>query len=158
MSAPSVVLRAASAERRLAAGTAAMARAEWQKLRHDHLDIVTRSVQPLLWLFIFGTAIGHLHAIPVGDVDYRAYLAPGGMAQAAMFIAIFFGLAVIWERDVGQLQRLLATPLPRTAIVLGKASGAGVRALVQAALLLVVLAIAGIGIRWNVFGVAGALV
>jgi hypothetical protein len=25
------------------------------------------------------------------------------MAQAAMFVAIFFGLAVIWERDVGQL-------------------------------------------------------
>ena len=56
--------------------------------------------------------------------DYRAYLAPGVMAQAALFIAIFFGLAVIWERDVGQLQRLLATPLPRLAIVLGKAAGA----------------------------------
>ena len=28
-----------------------------RKLRHDHLDIVTRSVQPLLWLFIFGTAL-----------------------------------------------------------------------------------------------------
>jgi ABC-2 type transport system permease protein len=158
MSAPSVVLRAASAERRLAAGTAAMARAEWQKLRHDHLDIVTRSVQPLLWLFIFGTAIGHLHAIPVGGVDYRAYLTPGVMAQAAMFIAIFFGLAVIWERDVGQLQRLLATPLPRTAIVLGKSAGAAVRALVQAVVLLVVVAIAGISLRWSVAGVAGALV
>src|SRR3954451_14702492 len=157
MSAPSVVLRAASAERRLAAGTAAMARAEWQKLRHDNLDIVTRSVQPLLWLFIFGTAIGHLHAIPVGDVDYRAYLAPGVMAQAAMFIAIFFGLAVIWERDVGQLQRMLATPLPRAAIVLGKASGAGVRAFVQASLLLLILAIVGIDLRWTVLGVAGAL-
>ena len=80
------------------------------------------------------------------------------MAQAALFIAIFFGLAVIWERDVGQLQRLLATPLPRTAIVVGKAAGAGVRALVQAVVLLVVLAIAGIGIRWSVFGVLGALV
>src|SRR3954470_12499043 len=158
MSAPSAVLRAASAERRLAAGTAAMARAEWQKLRHDNLDIVTRSVQPLLWLFIFGTAIGHLHAIPVGDVDYRAYLAPGVMAQAAMFIAIFFGLAVIWERDVGQLQRLLATPLPRTAIVLGKSAGASTRALVQAVVLLVVVAIAGIDLKWSVVGVVGALV
>src|SRR5919201_3498676 len=157
MFAPAAVLRAASAERRLAAGTAAMARAEWQKLRHDHLDILTRSVQPLLWLFIFGTAIGRLHAIPVGGVSYRAYLAPGVMAQAAMFIAIFFGLAVIWERDVGQLQRLLATPLPRTALVLGKAAGAGIRALVQAALLLAVLAAVGIGLRWSVPGVLGAL-
>ena len=86
-----------------------------------------------------------------------AYLAPGVMAQAAMFIAIFFGLAVIWERDVGQLQRLLATPLSRSSIVLGKAAGACVRALVQALLLLTVIALAGIGIRWTLTGVVGAL-
>ncbi|HXA53789.1 MAG TPA: ABC transporter permease [Solirubrobacteraceae bacterium] len=170
MSAPSAASRAASAERprpagalsggpllRLAEGTLAMAQAELRKLRHDHLDIVTRSVQPLLWLFIFGSAVGGAHLINAGHVEYRAYLAPGVMAQAAMFIAIFFGLAVIWERDVGQLQRLLATPLSRTSIVLGKAAGACVRALVQAVLLLAVLAIAGIGVRWSVAGVAGTL-
>jgi ABC-2 type transport system permease protein len=134
-----------------------MAQAELRKLRHDHLDIFTRSVQPLLWLFIFGTALRHNRALSVGTLDYRAYLAPGVMAQAAMFIAIFFGLAVIWERDVGQLQRLLATPLQRSAIVLGKAAGACVRALVQAILLLVVLAAAGIGVRWSVVGLAGTL-
>src|SRR5438552_13002543 len=123
---------------RLAEGTLAMAQAEMRKLRHDHLDIITRSVQPLLWLFVFGTALRHNSSLTVGALDYRAYLAPGVMAQAAMFIAIFYGLAVIWERDVGQLQRLLATPLPRSAIVLGKAAGACVRALVQALLLLAV--------------------
>jgi len=79
------------------------------------------------------------------------------MAQAALFISIFFGLAVIWERDIGQLQRLLATPLPRTALVLGKAMGASVRALVQATLLLIVLAITGIGLRWTVQGVIGSV-
>jgi len=93
-----------------------------------------------------------------GGIDYQAYLAPGVMAQAAMFVAIFFGLAVIWERDVGQLQRLLATPLPRTALVLGKAAGAATRAVVQAVLLLIVVAIAGIDLRWRVLGVLGALV
>jgi ABC-2 type transport system permease protein len=170
MSAHSAASRVASAEAaraagglgggaltRIGAGTLAMAQAELRKLRHDHLDIVTRSVQPLLWLFIFGSAVGGAHLINAGHVEYRAYLAPGVMAQAAMFIAIFFGLAVIWERDVGQLQRLLATPLPRTSIVLGKAAGACVRALVQAALLLSVLALAGIGVRWSVAGVAGTL-
>ena len=134
---------------RLGEGTLAMALAELRKLRHDHLDIFTRSVQPLLWLFIFGTALRHSRSLTVGSLDYRAYLAPGVMAQAAMFIAIFFGLAVIWERDVGQLQRLLATPLQRSAIVLGKAAGACVRALVQAVLLLAVLAAAGIPVRWS---------
>jgi ABC-2 type transport system permease protein len=142
---------------RMAAGTLAMAQAEMRKLRHDHLDIVTRSVQPLLWLFIFGTALEHSRQLTAGASDYRAYLAPGVMAQAAMFIAIFFGLAVIWERDVGQLQRLLATPLSRSSIVLGKAAGACVRAFVQAILLLAVVAVARIGLRWSVPGVLGAL-
>jgi ABC-2 type transport system permease protein len=168
MSAHSAASRAASAEAgpvalapgalwRVANGAFAMAQAELRKLRHDHLDIFTRSVQPLLWLFIFGTALRHNSALTVGKLDYRAYLAPGVMAQAAMFIAIFFGLAVIWERDVGQLQRLLATSLPRSAIVLGKAAGACVRALVQAVLLLVVLAATGIAVRWTVTGLIGTL-
>jgi ABC-2 type transport system permease protein len=143
--------------RTLLAGTFAMAQAELRKLHHDHLDIFTRSVQPLLWLFIFGTALHHNRSLTVGTLDYRSYLAPGVMAQAAMFIAIFFGLAVIWERDVGQLQRLLATPLPRSAIVLGKAAGACVRALVQALLLLAVLAVTGIAVRWTATGLIGTL-
>jgi ABC-2 type transport system permease protein len=168
MSAPSAAWPAGSAERpaalsgsplsRLASGTVAMSLAEWRKLRHNQLDLVTRSVQPLLWLFVFGTALSRLHAVPTGGVEYKAYIAPGIMAQAAMFVAIFFGLAVIWERDVGQLQRLLATPLPRTALVLGKAAGAATRALVQAVVLLVVIAIAGIDLDWSVVGVLGALV
>jgi ABC-2 type transport system permease protein len=167
MSAVPGALPAASAEalpalrgsvlRRLADGTYAMAKAEMQKLRHDHVDILTRSVQPLLWLFIFGTALQHNRQLAAGATDYQAYLAPGVMAQAALFIAIFFGLAVIWERDVGQLQRLLATPLPRTAIVIGKAAGAGVRALAQGVVLLTVVAIAGIPLDYNVLDLAGAL-
>jgi ABC-2 type transport system permease protein len=168
MSAPAADFPAGSAELRLKSllaglerlrnGSAAMGWAELRKLRHDHLDIFTRSVQPLLWLFIFGTALRRNRALSGGFHDYRAYLAPGVMAQAALFISIFFGLAVIWERDVGQLQRLLATPIPRLGIVLGKATGAGIRALTQAVVLLAVLAVAGIAIRWNPLDVLGALV
>jgi ABC-2 type transport system permease protein len=168
MSAPAAGFRAGSGElaggtagaflARLVDGAAAMGWAELRKLRHDHLDIVTRSVQPLLWLFIFGSALKRNRALSGGFPDYRAYLAPGVMAQGALFIAIFFGLAVIWERDVGQLQRLLATPIPRLAIVLGKSAGAGIRALAQAFVLLAVLAVTGIAIRWNAPHVVGALV
>lgn len=143
---------------RLRDGTAAMGWAELRKLRHDHLDIFTRSVQPLLWLFVFGTALRHNQALAGGTDDYRAYLVPGVMGQAALFVAIFFGLGVIWERDVGQLQRLLATPLPRLGIVLGKASGAAIRALAQAVVLFAVIAVAGISIMWSPWSVLGAIV
>jgi ABC-2 type transport system permease protein len=168
MSAPSAASPAASARprppalaqgpfARMAAATRGRPPGWLPKPPHDHLDIVTRSVQPLLWLFIFGTALRHNSALRLHGLDYRAYLAPGVMAQGALFIAIFYGLSVIWERDVGQLQRLLATPLSRTSIVLGKAAGACVRALAQGVLLLLVLAVAGIDVRWNVFGILGTL-
>jgi ABC-2 type transport system permease protein len=147
-----------SALTRFAAGAYAMARAELQKLRHDNIDIFTRSVQPLLWLFVFGTALKHNHTLAPAGVDYQAYIAPGILAQASLFIAIFFGLAVIWERDVGQLQRLLATPLPRAALVFGKASGAAVRAFVQAVLLLIVVEVASIGLNYGPLELVGALV
>src|SRR5262245_42849947 len=137
---------ARGALRRLSGGVAAMVWAEMKKLRRDNIDLLTRALQPLLWLFIFRTAVRHADAFDVGDMDYRAFIAPGVMAQAALFVAIFFGLAVIWERDVGLLQRLLATPLPRVAIVLGKAFGAGMRAVVQGVLLLIVVIAAQVGL------------
>jgi ABC-2 type transport system permease protein len=140
-----------------AEGALALALSELRKLRRDNFDLVTRSVQPLLWLFVFGTAVSHTRALTVRGIDYHAYLVPGVMAQAALFVAIFFGLAVIWERDLGQLQRLLATPVPRSGIVAGKATGAAVRALVQSVVLLAVVALTGIPLDWSVTGVVGAV-
>jgi ABC-2 type transport system permease protein len=54
-----------------------MALAEMRKLSHDHVDVFTRSIQPLLWLFLFGSAMRHNRSLMVGTGDYRVYLAPG---------------------------------------------------------------------------------
>jgi ABC-2 type transport system permease protein len=48
--------------------------------------------------------------------------------------------------------------LPRSALVIGKAAGAATRAVIQAVVLLIVVAVAGIGLKWSVQGVLGALV
>ena len=47
-------------------------------------------------------------------------MVPGILAQSVLFIAIFYGIAIIWERDLGILHKFLATPTPRAALVLGK--------------------------------------
>lgn len=52
------------------------------------------------------------------SLSYLAYLTPGILVQSVLFISIFTGISLIWERD-GQLDRLLCSPIPRTAIVLG---------------------------------------
>jgi len=116
---------------------------ELQRLRHDRSELVTRAIQPLLWLLIFGTTFSRVHAIPTGGVPYLDYLAPGIMAQSALFIAIFYGIQIIWERDAGVLTKLLATPTPRVALVAGKAFASGVRAITQAVVVLVAAALLG---------------
>jgi ABC-2 type transport system permease protein len=96
---PGLVRTVATAVSRI--GT--MCLVELQKLRHDRTELLTRAVQPALWLVVFGNVFTQLHAIPTGDVPYLDYLAPGILAQSALFIAIFYGIQIIWERDAGVL-------------------------------------------------------
>jgi ABC-2 type transport system permease protein len=128
---------------------------ETQRLRHDRSELLTRAIQPILWLLIFGTTFSRIRAIPTGNVPYLDYLAPGIIAQSALFIAIFYGIQIIWERDAGVLTKLLATPTPRVALVAGKAFAAGVRAIVQAVVVLVVAALLGVGLTANPLKILG---
>jgi ABC-2 type transport system permease protein len=80
-----------------------------------------RTVQPALWLLIFGVAFTRIRAIPTGNQSYPQFLAPGILAQSVLFLAIFYGIAIIWERDLGLTHKFLASPTPRVALVLGEA-------------------------------------
>ena len=103
--------------------------AEWEvrKLRHDPTDVFTRTVQPALWLLIFGEVFSRIRAIPTGKTPYLDFLAPGILSQSVLFIAIFYGIAIIWERDLGVINKFLVSPTPRLALVLGKSLSAGAR-------------------------------
>jgi ABC-2 type transport system permease protein len=153
--------RARARPRVLAARVGAMCAVELLKLRHDRTEVYTRAIQPALWLLIFGQTFTRIKAIPTGDVPYVDYLAPGIIAQSAMFIAIFYGIQIIWERDAGILTKLLVTPTPRSALITGKAFAAGVKALIQAIVVIVIAALLGVGLSWNplrLLGVAAAVV
>ena len=141
--------RPRAAWRLLAARVVAMCIVELQKMRHDRTELYTRAIQPALWLLIFGETFSRIRAIPTGTVPYLDYLAPGILAQSTLFIAIFYGIQIIWERDAGVLAKLLVTPTPRAALVTGKAFAAGVRALSQAVAILVLSAILGVTLTVN---------
>lgn len=122
----------------------AIAGVELRKLLRDPTDILTRSVQPLLWLLVFGQVFYRLHAIPTGGIGYLEFLAPGVLAQSVLFTAIFYGIAIIWERDLGIVQTMLVSPAYRSALVLGKATAAGVRGVAQAVIVYAVSLLMGI--------------
>ena len=85
---------------------------EARKLRHEPTELITRAVQPVLWLLVFGQVLGRSRMIPTGGVRYIDFMTPGILAQGVLFIAIFYGIAIIWERDLGILHKFLATPTP----------------------------------------------
>lgn len=122
---------------------------ETRKLRHDPTELLMRAVQPMLWLLIFGPVFARTRAIPTGELGYVAFLAPGVLAQSVLFVASFYGISVIWERGLGIVHKFLASPAPRTALVLGKAISAGVRALSQAVIVYLIAMGLGVQMAWR---------
>jgi ABC-2 type transport system permease protein len=122
---------------------------ELQKLSHDRTELFTRAVQPILWLVIFGETFNRIHAIQTGNTSYLEFLTPGIIAQSGLFVAIFYGIQIIWERDAGVLNKLLVTPTPRAALILGKSFSAGIRALAQVVVVLVLSVILGVSLTKN---------
>ena len=138
--------------------TLAIVGMDLRKLRRDPTELLTRAIQPALWLMVFGQVFAHARTIPTGDLPYEDFMAPGILAQSVLFIAIFYGIAVIWERDLGIVHKLLVTPTPRTALVLGKGLSAGCRALSQAFIIYFLAWLLGVKIDWRPHAVAGVLV
>ena len=131
---------------------------EIRKLRHDPTDLVTRAVQPALWLLIFGQVFTRIRAIPTGNQSYIAFMTPGILAQSVLFVSIFYGLTIIWERDLGIIHKFLATPTPRGALVLGKALSAGVRSLVQAVFIYILALLLSVKVNPDPVALLGMLI
>ena len=154
---PPLRLRWTAAARAFLRKTAAIVQMEMWKLRHDPTELVTRAVQPALWLLVFGQILGRVPAIPTGGIRYLDFMAPGILAQSVLFIAIFHGIATIWERDLGIIHKFLASPTPRAALVLGKALSAGVRGTSQAVIVYLLAILLGVELNWSPPALVGVL-
>ena len=132
-------------------GTAiqAVVSAEIHKLWRDPSEILTRAIQPAIWLLLFGEVMAQVRGLATGNGQYLDFLAPGILAQSVLFAAIFYGIAAIWERDLGVLHRYMVSPAPRSALVLGKAVSSAARGLTQALVVYVLALVLGIGVNLN---------
>jgi ABC-2 type transport system permease protein len=135
--------------------TFAVAEADIRKLIHDPVELFTRMVQPLLWLLIFGQVFNRIRAIPTGGVSYLDFMAPGILAQSVLFGAIFYGISLIWERDLGIVQKYLVSPAPRSTLVLGRAISSTARSLCQMVFVYALAYLLHVRLRISVIEIAG---
>ncbi len=131
---------------------------EARKLRHDPTELLLRAIQPALWLVVFGSAFTAIHAIPTGALTYLQFLTPGILAQSVLFIAIFYGIASIRERELGIIIKFLVSPARRAILVGGRALSASLRGLSQAVVVLLLATALSVHLRITVPSVAGVIV
>jgi ABC-2 type transport system permease protein len=127
----------------------AVADTEVRKLKHDPSEVLTRALQPAIWLLLFGQVMAHVRGLDAGGGNYLDFLAPGILAQSVLFAAIFYGISAIWERDLGILHRYMVSPAPRSALVLGKAASSAVRGILQAVMVYLLAVVMSIHISFN---------
>jgi ABC-2 type transport system permease protein len=134
---------------------------EIRKIRHDQTQVWVRMIQPALWLAIYGLTMSKLSAMSAyipSNLTYLQFMTPGVLAQSALFVAIFFGINVVWERDLGLLNKLLSTPASRSSIILGKALAAGVRGILQAVAVIVLALILRVHMIMNPLHILGVFI
>lgn len=134
----------------------AMIELELRRLRHDRTEIYTRAVQPVLWLVVYGTVMSHVRAIPTDGIHYLDYITPGVLLQSTIFVSVFYGLTIVWERETGVLKKLLVAPASRYATVIGRSIASGVRAIFQALIIIPVASL--MKTRERFMGIGQALI
>ncbi|WP_128896167.1 ABC transporter permease [Longirhabdus pacifica] len=106
---------------------------------------ISSIVRPMLWLLIMG---GGLKPIvqPIQGVDYIQYIFAGIVSMSIIFAAMQSAISIVWDREFGYLKEILVSPVPRTAVVLGKACSGSTIATLQGALTFIFLPFIGLSI------------
>ncbi|OAN50643.1 multidrug ABC transporter permease [Paramagnetospirillum marisnigri] len=112
--------------------TVSLAKREFTRFIRQPQRVVGTVAQPLLfWLFLGAGFGGSFRPAGMENVTYLEYFYPGVMLMMMLFASIFSSITIIEDRDAGFLQGVLAAPVPRLGIVLGKVLGSTSIALVQ---------------------------
>jgi len=121
--------------------------------------VIISIVQPVLWVLLFGQLFRSVAALPgFGAGSYVQFLAPGIAIMTALFGAAYSGMGMLADIDRGVLDRLLATPVARGALLAARILYSAVQVAAQSAIILLVSAAIGARPHGGAFGVALVLV
>lgn len=98
--------------------------------------------QPLLFLLSFGFGFGSIYQ-RAGGGNYIQFLAPGIILMSVLFMGIFSGIDLIWDRQFGFLKETLVAPVSRFEIMLGKTVGGATVASMQGLIVFILTLIVG---------------
>ncbi len=120
----------------------------------DWVRILTSLMQPLLFLFIFGSGLarsfnvsGSSAGAGTPGISFQTFLFPGVISMAVLFTGFAWASSIVWDREFGFLREMLVAPVSRTSLVLGKALGGSTVAMVQGAIMLIFAPLIGVSLN-----------
>ncbi|MGO8719576.1 MAG: ABC transporter permease [Acidobacteriaceae bacterium] len=126
-------------------------RRELVRFYRQKARVVGVIASPLLFWLVLGSGFsktfqshGAGSAVTTGSSHYLSYFFPGAIIMIVLFTAIFSMMSLIQDRNEGFLLSVLASPISRSAIVLGKVLGGATLAAIQGWIFLVFCPLAGV--------------
>jgi ABC-2 type transport system permease protein len=153
-------------------GLWALTNRELKKWYQQPFVFVMGIIQPILWLALLGKAMNIGSIIPTnipgitatqvmqhtfGTNDYFSFMAMSMVAFTVVFTTAFVGMSVVWDKRLGFMNKVLSTPVSRSAIIMSKVLAASVRAIFQAGIVAAVAFALGLstGTNFSVFSIFG---
>jgi ABC-2 type transport system permease protein len=114
-----------------------------KKYWYDKARIFASLGQPILFLFVLGTALSPSFQGPQG-INFSEFIFPGIISMTVLFTSIFSAMSIVWDREFGFLKEVLVAPVSRWSIVFGKALGGSSVAVIQGTIMLCLAPLVGV--------------
>jgi ABC-2 type transport system permease protein len=138
-----------------AADTSLVLTRELRPVVRDPFSVIFAMVQPLVFLALFGPLLDQVSGL--GTASSLQWFVPGIVVMSALFAASTTGANLQQDIKTGAHERLLVTPLDRSALLVGRAFKEVVPVLLQTAIIVAVTI--PFGFRFEPLGaVAGLLI
>ncbi|HUJ56338.1 MAG TPA: ABC transporter permease [Gaiellaceae bacterium] len=123
-----------------------------RNLMREPIWIAMMIVQPLLWLLLYGQLFKHVDAQGNYPGGFLEFFTAGVVCMNAFFGGTWAGMAMINDLDRHVIDRFLAAPASRLAIVLSQVVRAGITAILQALILLLIALALGVRVHGGFAG------
>ncbi|HXW68804.1 MAG TPA: ABC transporter permease [Dissulfurispiraceae bacterium] len=105
--------------------------------------LVSTLARPLIWLFLVGGGMSRVVS-PAMGVPYMQFIFPGIIGMTILFSSIFSSISIIWDKEFGFMKEMLAAPISRFSIVVGKALSGTAVSSIQALLIVLLFPLLGL--------------
>jgi len=121
--------------------------------------LVVSLVQPIIFLFlfteVFGSVAGDAVNRGIPGISYETYLVPAITIQVALAAAITSGIGLVNDIENGMFEKVLVSPMNRTAVFLGKTAAEMFRIAIQISIILGLGVVLGADVTTGLAGAVG---